>query len=97
MLQPTVLAAVSCETRPSEVLCILRCTPGHAWGIDDFAVERENGMSVNVVGAWHGWKGKTVVKLTDGSVWVQAEYHYEYFYAFRPGRTSSGTNFMSRE
>jgi hypothetical protein len=35
-------------------------------------------------GAWTGWDGKTVVELTDGSKWKQAEYHYEYRYAYRP-------------
>ena len=41
-------------------------------------------MTTHVSGAWHGWKGKTVVQLTDGSIWIQAEYHYEYHYAYRP-------------
>lgn len=35
-------------------------------------------------GAWTGWDGKTVVELTDGSKWKQAEYHYEYRYAYCP-------------
>lgn len=35
-------------------------------------------------GAWEGWKGETLVEMTDGSVWKQAEYHYEYHYAYRP-------------
>ncbi|MEO1985128.1 MAG: hypothetical protein ABGX47_00510 [Martelella sp.] len=33
---------------------------------------------------WEGWDGDTIVKLTDGSVWRQEEYHYEYRYAYRP-------------
>lgn len=37
-----------------------------------------------VKGAWKGWSGKTVVELTNGSVWQQAEYFYEYVYAYRP-------------
>jgi hypothetical protein len=37
-----------------------------------------------VKGAWKGWSGKTVVELTDGSIWQQSEYHYEYRYAYRP-------------
>ena len=41
-------------------------------------------MSTNVRGAWRGWSGHTVVELTDGSIWQQAEYHYEYRYAYRP-------------
>lgn len=41
-------------------------------------------MNRHVEGAWEGWSGETLVKLTDGSVWKQAEYHYEYRYAYRP-------------
>jgi hypothetical protein len=37
-----------------------------------------------VDGSWSGWNGDTVVQLTDGSVWRQDEYHYEYHYAYRP-------------
>lgn len=37
-----------------------------------------------VNGAWEGWKGETIVEMTDGSVWKQAEYYYEYRYAYRP-------------
>lgn len=33
---------------------------------------------------WQGWDGDTIVKLTDGSVWRQAEYYYEYQYSYRP-------------
>ena len=35
-------------------------------------------------GSWNGWSGETIVQLTDGSVWKQDEYHYEYHYAYRP-------------
>lgn len=41
-----------------------------------------NTFTVN--GAWEGWKGETIVEMTDGSVWKQAECHYEYRYAYRP-------------
>lgn len=48
-------------------------------------VRRVSGAArLNVKGAWQGWKGHTVVVLTDGSRWEQAEYHYEYLYAHRP-------------
>ena len=36
---------------------------------------------------WNGWDGDTIVRLTDGSVWRQEEYHYEYRYAYRPSVT----------
>lgn len=41
-------------------------------------------MTLHVKGAWHGWKGDTIVELTDGSKWRQAVYHYEYQYAYMP-------------
>jgi len=39
---------------------------------------------------WTGWDGDTIVQLTDGSVWRQEEYHYEYRYAYRPNVTLTG-------
>lgn len=41
-------------------------------------------MALHIDGSWTGWSGDTIVQLTDGSVWRQAEYHYEYRYAYRP-------------
>lgn len=35
-------------------------------------------------GDFEGWEGETVVKLTNGEIWQQTEYHYEYHYAFMP-------------
>ena len=35
-------------------------------------------------GSWTGWSGDTIVQLTDGTVWRQDEYRYEYHYAYRP-------------
>lgn len=46
-------------------------------------------MTLHVNGAWTGWDGSTTVQLTDGSVWRQAEYHYEYRYAYGPEVTIS--------
>lgn len=37
-----------------------------------------------IEGSWSGWSGDTLVELTDGSIWRQDEYHYEYHYAYRP-------------
>lgn len=42
---------------------------------------------LHVNGSWKGWGGDTLVKLTDGTVWEQAEYVYEYHYAYRPEAT----------
>jgi hypothetical protein len=41
-------------------------------------------MTLYIDGAWTGWSGDTIVQLTDGSVWRQDEYRYEYHYAYRP-------------
>lgn len=42
-------------------------------------------MDYTIDGAWYGWRGDTIVEMTDGSIWKQAEYLYEYYYAYRPG------------
>lgn len=47
-------------------------------------------MTLQVDDDWEGWDGDTLVKLSDGSVWRQEEYHYEYAYAYRPHVTLSG-------
>jgi hypothetical protein len=46
-------------------------------------------MRKQVEDQWNGWDGDTVVQLTDGCVWRQEEYHYEYRYAYRPYATLS--------
>jgi hypothetical protein len=35
-------------------------------------------------GDFEGWEGETIVKLTNGQIWQQTEYHYEYYYAYMP-------------
>lgn len=47
-------------------------------------------MKKAIDGARQGWKGDTVVELSDGSKWEQAEYYYEYRYAHRPEVTLTG-------
>jgi hypothetical protein len=42
------------------------------------------GMALYVNGAWSGWKGNTIVRLTDGSAWRQVEYYYQYRFSYRP-------------
>lgn len=41
-------------------------------------------MSLTVESAWSGWSGDTIVELSDGTIWQQEEYLYEYYYAYRP-------------
>ena len=35
-------------------------------------------------GAFNGWDGETVFKLTNGQIWQQSSYAYTYHYAYRP-------------
>ncbi len=37
-----------------------------------------------VDGEFEGWDGETIVKLTNGQIWQQIEYHYHYRYAYMP-------------
>jgi hypothetical protein len=37
-----------------------------------------------VDGEWTGWDGQTIVRLTNGQIWEQTQYYYEYRYAYRP-------------
>ena len=37
-----------------------------------------------VDGSFEGWDGETIVKLANGQIWQQTEYHYRYHYAFMP-------------
>ncbi len=42
------------------------------------------GIETKVDGDFNGWDGKTIVKLINGQIWKQAEYRYEYHYAYMP-------------
>jgi hypothetical protein len=35
-------------------------------------------------GEFEGWEGETILRLSNGQIWQQTEYHYEYHYAFMP-------------
>lgn len=41
-------------------------------------------MKSRVEGEWTGWSGDTIVKLDNGTVWRQDQYHYCYQYKYRP-------------
>ena len=37
-----------------------------------------------VDGEFEGWEGETIVKLTNGQIWQQVEYTYDYTYGYLP-------------
>ena len=41
-------------------------------------------IASQINGTFNGWSGETVVKLVNGQIWQQSEYHYTYHYAFMP-------------
>jgi hypothetical protein len=41
-------------------------------------------IETQVDGEFNGWEGETIVKLINGQIWQQTEYHYEYHYAYMP-------------
>jgi hypothetical protein len=41
-------------------------------------------IETNVDGEFKGWEGETIVKLMNGQIWQQTEYHYHYHYAYMP-------------
>lgn len=48
-------------------------------------VRRETNVIESYIdGEFRGWEGETAYRLTNGQVWQQAAYKYEYSYAYRP-------------
>lgn len=45
---------------------------------------RANYMESTIDGQFEGWSGETVLVLSNGQIWQQSEYTYEYHYAYRP-------------
>jgi len=41
-------------------------------------------IETQVDGEFNGWEGETIVKLMNGQIWQQTEYHYHYHYAYMP-------------
>jgi hypothetical protein len=41
-------------------------------------------IETQINGDFEGWESETIVKLMNGQIWQQSEYHYYYHYAFMP-------------
>lgn len=48
-------------------------------------------IHAQINGNFSGWDGKSVVKLTNGEIWMQTEYYYQYSFAFMPKVTLIST------
>ena len=48
------------------------------------AVPALSSIESKVDGSFEGWQGDTIVELVNGEVWKQAEYYYQYHYAYMP-------------
>lgn len=59
---------------PTTAAALLYSTPAAAQSV----------IETRIDGEFQGWQGETVVKLQNGQIWVQTEYHYSYLYAYSP-------------
>jgi hypothetical protein len=41
-------------------------------------------IASQIDGDFDGWEGDTIIRLTNGQIWQQTEYHYEYHYSYMP-------------
>jgi len=48
------------------------------------AYAKSSTIESKVDGSFEGWDGETIVKLMNGQIWMQNEYHYHYHYAYMP-------------
>ena len=44
----------------------------------------ESVIETEISGAFEGWSGETIFKLSNGQIWQQSEYDYEYEYEYNP-------------
>jgi hypothetical protein len=62
--------------------------------VSSSVVLAEQAIESQIDGDFEGFQGETVVKLTNGQIWQQADYSYNYNYSFMPKviiyETSSG-------
>lgn len=51
----------------------------------------KSAIHAQINGNFSGWDGKSVIKLTNGEIWMQTEYYYQYSFAFMPKVTLIST------
>lgn len=57
---------------------------GSATLLHSTAAQAQDVIESQINGEFEGWEGETVVKLQNGQIWLQTEYHYHYHYAYSP-------------
>ena len=78
------------EYNPSVIICpgINKLIIGDAQ-IDVVPLSQGTGQQDRMVieskidGTFKGWRGDTIIKLTNGQIWQQAEYYYSYRFGYR--------------
>lgn len=63
----------------------------------EFLETKSNNSSINSIklqidGDFDGWDGNTIIKLTNGEIWQQTEYFYEYTYSYMPNVVLSNSH-----
>jgi hypothetical protein len=48
------------------------------------SVQSGDVIESQIDGEFEGWEGETIIKLMNGQIWQQTEYHYNYHYAYAP-------------
>lgn len=72
------------ELRALQVTLIAALSFGSFAAVYPEEASAQNVIETQVDGEFEGWEGETVVKLMNGQLWIQTEYHYEYLYAYSP-------------
>jgi len=50
-------------------------------------INTNNIVNAQIAVTFEGWSGESIIKLTNGEVWKQSEYYYEYNYSYMPNVT----------
>lgn len=51
----------------------------------------DSAIHAQINGNFSGWDGKSLIRLTNGEIWMQTEYYYQYSFAFMPKVTLIST------
>ncbi|GHC12884.1 hypothetical protein [Thermomonas carbonis] len=66
------------------LLLALSMSVGFVTLLHPTAAQAQDVIESQIDGEFEGWEGETVIKLQNGQIWLQTEYHYHYHYAYSP-------------